>query len=93
MVDNIIVAIMVLLHFYRDKLRHFRLCNFLFDAGQHARFSLLTYLRLTQFSHARIGNFPDDFIPWNKICNFDTPRLATFMTILCFLSSDVIFTA
>ena len=73
MVDNIIVAIMVLLHFYRDELRHFRLCNFLFDAGQHARFSLLTYLRLTQFSYTDIGNVPDDFMSSNGIRNFHTP--------------------
>ena len=47
---------------------------------------------LTQFSYTQTGNFPNDFIPLNEICKSDTPKLATFMTILCFWLSDVIFT-
>ena len=47
---------------------------FLFDADQNATFSLLAYLRLTQFSYTEIGNFPDDCIPLNEIGNFDTPK-------------------
>ena len=54
---------------------------FIFNKDQNATFSLLTYLRLTQFSYTEIGIFPDNFISLNKIHNFDTPRLATFMTI------------
>ena len=37
----------------------FDLRNFLFDADQNAQFSLLTYLRLRQFSYTEIGNFPE----------------------------------
>ena len=40
--------------------------NFLFDADQNARFSVLTYLRLTQFSYTEIESFPDDFMFLNK---------------------------
>ena len=40
----------------------FYLCNFLFDVDQNAQFSLLTYLRRTQFSYTEIGNFSDDFM-------------------------------
>ena len=64
---------------------------FIFNKDQNATFSLLTYLRLTQFSYTEKGNFPDDFIPLNEIRNFDTLILATFMTILCFWSSNIIF--
>ena len=66
--------------------------NFLFDTDQNSTFSLLSYVRLMQFSYTKTGNFPDDFISLNEIRNTDTLRLATFMTILCFRSSDVIFT-
>ena len=43
----------------------FNLRNFLFDAAENATFSLLIYLRLTQFSNIEIGNFPDDFLSLN----------------------------
>ena len=46
--------------------------NFLFDADHNTTFSLLTYLRLTQFPYSETSNFPDDFKPLNEIGNFDT---------------------
>ena len=70
----------------------FDLRKFLVDADHNATFPILTYLRLTQFSHTEMDNFSDDFISLNQILNFDTLKLATFMTILCFWSSDVTFT-
>ena len=45
-----------------------------------------------QSSYTKISNFSDNFMSLNKKRNFDTLRLATFMTIWCFWSSDVIFT-
>ena len=80
------VTIMFLLHFLLIKrnYRAFYLPNFLFDADQNAPCSLVTYLRFMQFSYTEIGNFPEDFIPLNEMSNFDTPRWATFMKILCF---------
>ena len=39
----------------------FDLSNLLFDADKHAHFSLLIYLRPTQFSYPKIGNFSDEF--------------------------------
>ena len=73
-------TILFLLHYVL-----FNLHNILVDADKNAIFSLLTYLRLTQFSYTKISNFPDNFIPLHEICNFDTPILATFMTIFMFL--------
>ena len=52
------------------------------DADQNAALPLLTYLRLTQFSHTEMGNIPDDFISFNEIRNFGTLILADFMKIL-----------
>ena len=84
---------MFLLHFLLIKRNYFifDLLNFSVDADQNATFPLLTYLRLTQFCYTEIGNFPDDVISFNEIHNFDTLIWATFMMILCFWSSDVIF--
>ena len=71
------VTIMLLLHFLLIKRYDFifDLHNFSVDTDQNATFPLLTFLRLTQFPYTKIGNFPDDFIPFNEICNFDTPVL------------------
>ena len=63
----------------------FDLRNFSFDTDQNATFLALTYLKLAQFSYTDLGNFPDDFIPLNKLHNFDTSILATFMIIGMFL--------
>ena len=66
------VIIMFLVHFFilmRDYII-FNLCNVLFDADQNAQFSLLTYLRLMQFSYTKIGNFPDDFMFLNEWLHF-----------------------
>ena len=64
----------------------FNLRKFLFDTDQNATFPLLTFLRLTQFSYTEMG------ISFNKIRNFDTLILATFILIIYFRSSDIIFT-
>ena len=67
-------VIMFLLHILmlrRDYII-FNLCNILFDADQNAQFSLLTYLRLMQFSYTKIGNFPDDFMFLNEWLHFYT---------------------
>ena len=81
------VTIMFVLHFSLIKINNviFDFSNFSVDADQNATFSLLIYLRLMQFSYSKIGNFPDDFIPLNKLHNFDTSILATFMIIGMFL--------
>ena len=57
------VTIMFLLHFFMIKRDYtiFDLSNLLFDADKHAHFSLLIYLRPTQFSYPKIGNFSDEF--------------------------------
>ena len=75
------VAIRFLLHFLLIKRNYFifDLSNFSIDADQNAAFPLLM-----QVSYTKIRNYPDDFIFFNEICNFDTTILATFMTILCF---------
>ena len=80
------VTKMFLLHYFLIKKNYFiyDLSNFLVDTYQNAIFPLLAYLRLMQFSYTEIGNFLDDFICFNEICNFDTPRLAILMTVLCF---------
>ena len=80
------MTIMLLIHFLLIKRNYFifDFHNSLFDTYQNATFPLLTYLRLLQFSHTEIGNFPDKFMSFNEICIFDTPILATFMMILCF---------
>ena len=53
------VTILFLLHYLLIKTNDviFDLRNFLVDADQTAALSLLTYLRLTQFSCTEIGNF------------------------------------
>ena len=58
--------------------------QFLADTDQNATLPFLTYLRLKQFAYTEIGNFPDDFIPFNEIRNSDALILATFIPILCF---------
>ena len=60
----------------KEKLRNFLLMQFSvkFDTDENATFSLLTYLRLTQFYCIEIGNVPEDFIFLNEIHKFDTPR-------------------
>lgn len=86
-VDKLRVTIMLLLRFLLLKRNYiiFNERNVLVDADQNATFSLLTYLKLAQFSYTVIGNFPDDFVPLHKIRHFDRLILATFMTIFMFL--------
>ena len=80
------VTIMFLVHFLLIKRNYviFDVGNFLVDLDQNTIFSLLTCLRLLQFSYMKIGNFPDDFVSLNEINCFDTLRLAIFMIILSF---------
>ena len=75
------VTLVLVLHFLFLKRNYFifNLHNFLVDADQNTTFPLLTLL--TQFSYTETGNFPDDFIFFSEICNFNTPRQATFITI------------
>ena len=77
------VTVMFLLHFLLIKRNYFifYLCNFLVDTDQNATFPLLNYIILMQFSNNEIGNFPDNFISFNKLSSFDTLILATFMTM------------
>ena len=69
----------------------FNLSNFVLNVGQNARFSLLTYLRLTQFSCTVIGSVPDDFMPLKKIHIFLTWREATFQMIYVFEQDTIFF--
>ena len=77
------VTLVLVLHFLFLKRNYFifNLHNFLVDADQNTTFPLLTLL--TQFSYTETGNFSDD-MSLNKTRNFETPRLAIFMTILSF---------
>ena len=53
----------------------FEFHNFWFAADQNARFSLLTCLRLRQFSNTEKVNFPGNkLMSFNEIRNFHTPR-------------------
>ena len=67
------VTVTLLLNLYvsvneaEDKLRHFRPTQFILYANQNATFSLLTYLRLTQFSYTEKANVPDELIALNEI--------------------------
>ena len=56
---------------------------FFVGADQNATLSLMTYLKLMQFSYTNIGSFPGDFMPLNEICKFDT--LDNFHDDLIFL--------
>ena len=101
-VDQRRMAIMFLLHFFFKEINsynvNFDLHNFLFNIGQIVQFSL------SEFSCTEIGNFPDRYMYLNQVCNFYTPRYATFQTvlylviratflmILCLLTSYIIFT-
>ena len=62
------------LHFLKIKRYNviFDLSNFSINIDQNGTFSLLTYVRLMQFSCTEIGNFTDDFMSLNKIHNFNT---------------------
>ena len=75
MVDKMRVAIMFFNFVVKKEKSHqFELMQFLgVDTDQIATFSLLTYLRLTQFYCIEIGNDPEDFIFLNEIRKFDTP--------------------
>ena len=78
---------MFLLHFVLIRRKYFILDsnNFLVDTDQNATF-LLTGLRLMQFSYTKIGNFPDDFISFNKMHNFDTVLFGNFHDDFMFLT-------
>ena len=57
-----------------EEWHHFELRNWLFDTDQNAQLSLLTYLRLMQFSYTKRGSFPDSLMSLNEIRNFHTLR-------------------
>ena len=63
--------------------------NFLFDAVQNASFSSLDLFNTYMVFLYEIGNFPDDFILLNEICNFDALKLASFQTIC--LEQDICY--
>ena len=65
-----------LLHFLKIKRCNINvdLHSFLFNVDQNAQLSLLTYLRVIQFSCTEIGSFPDDFMSLNDIHSLHTSR-------------------
>ena len=90
--DQVRVTVMFLFHINEEKLHHFGLTQFSvwhrFKCNIFSLDLLKTYAIFLHQDRQLSWRF---FLPLNEICSFDTPKLATFLTSLCFWMSDVIF--
>ena len=79
-------------HINEEKLHHFRLTQFsVWHRFKCNIFSLDLLKTYAIFLHQDKQLSWRFFLPLNEICSFDTPKLATFLTSLCFWMCDVIF--
>ena len=67
-------------------MNNFNLSNFLFNAEENAQLSLLTYLRLTQFSYTKIGSFLDDLMSFEQDTQFSHTEIGNFPDNFMFLN-------
>ena len=75
------------------KLLHFHPMSFsVWCRSKCTIFSLDLLKTYAIFLHG-VSIFFDNFLSLNKIHNFHTPWQATFLTMLCFWTSDIIFTS